>query len=133
MTTATYRTPHNPLAIQWDHARTIWLRDVPLAFGEVKSSRPGREPHGVMVRLDGSGASCGCEAGAHCTIEKNSDATAAAYWADWAILQPTDELERVGRDHAFAADHYGIDQWRRNQMDACADEIAARLEDISAA
>lgn len=128
----TYATHHPPTAITWDHDRTRWLRAVPLAFGEIASSRPRHAAHRVMVRLDGSGAECSCEAGGKCTLERDSDATAAAFWADWARRQDGDTLERTGREISYQHATCGIEPWMRLQNDSIGDEVWARTAEEAA-
>lgn len=128
----TYRTQHTPAGIYWDNHRTNWLRTVPLAFGEIASSRPDHAAHRVMVRLDGSGAECSCEAGSKCGLERDSDAVAAAFWADWARAQDIDTLERTGREITYQDTTCGIEPWMRLQNDAIGDEVWARTAEVAA-
>jgi hypothetical protein len=124
---------HRPENIRWQLDRTNWLREVPLAFGEIDSSREDHAPHRVMVRLDGSGPSCSCEANTACTIEKHGEACARAFWAAWAREQDGDTLIREGRELAYAATFWGIDPWQRMKMDAIGDEIGFRMAFTEAA
>jgi hypothetical protein len=130
---STYPSAHNPDNIAWDLAKTNWLREVPLAFGTIPSSREGHPVHNVCVRADGSNPSCGCQAGADCTIEKHGEACARAFWAAWAREQDGDTLIREGRELAYAATFWGIDPWQRMKMDAVADEIGYRMDFTNAA
>lgn len=124
---------HTPERIQWQHDRTNWLRDVPLAFGEIPSSREGHAPHRVAVRLDGSNPSCSCESRVPCTIEKDAEATARAFWAAWAREQGGDTLVTEGRELAYAATFWGTEPWQRMKMDAICDEIGYRMAFTEAA
>lgn len=118
---------HTPDCIEWDLPRTNWLHAVPLAFGTIPSSRAGHPAHRVCVRTDGTNPSCSCESRVPCTLEREGEAVARAFWAAWAASLSDDDLDQFGRDLNYTATCCGADLWQRHQIDALADEALIRL------
>lgn len=104
-------TQHQPEQITWDTTRTLWLREVPVVYGEVASSRPGHAPHRVTARLDGTNVSCSCEGGARCTIERDGWGCVASYWAQAYTGVAPDTLLSADRQYAWDHDHCGVAAW----------------------
>jgi hypothetical protein len=98
--------------ITWDLSKTIWLRDVPMIFGEIPSSCPDVPPHRVTARLDGTCVSCSCPSTVPCTIEQDGQGCVTGYWVQtYADAAPT-ELLTVDRQYAWDQGHCGLDAWR---------------------